>query len=104
MIPAMIVPVLTRPELLYRMIDSIDHKVAHLIVIDNGRVVADWECDTNPEVQRVSVIHMPANLGVDAVDHPVEQLGSSQHRDDHRRDHSDSSRGRHFSAYTVSAS
>lgn len=64
MIPAMVVPVLARPELLYRMIDSIDHKVEHLIVIDNGRVVADWECDTNPEVRRVSVIHMPANLGV----------------------------------------
>jgi len=63
-IPVMIVPVLTRETLLYRMIDSIDHKVEHLIVIDNGGVVNDSDCRTNDHVQRVSVIHMPANLGV----------------------------------------
>ena len=60
----MIVPILTRPELLYRMIDSIDHKVEHLIVIDNGGVINDWDCTHNENVQRVSVIDMPANLGV----------------------------------------
>lgn len=60
----MVVPILTREPLLYRMIDSIDHKVGHLIVIDNGDCVSKWECTHNENVHRVSVIHMPANLGV----------------------------------------
>ena len=64
MIPAMVVPVLTRPELLYRMLASVDAKVDHLIVIDNGGCVDDFECYDNEQIQRVSVIHMPANLGV----------------------------------------
>ena len=37
---------------------------------------------------------------VDAVDHPVQQLGASQHRHDQHRDHRDASRsarnGRHL--------
>lgn len=60
----MVVPVLTRPELLYRMLASVDAKVDHLIVIDNGGCVDDLECYDNEQIQRVSVIHMPANLGV----------------------------------------
>lgn len=64
MIPVLIVPILARETLLYRLIDSIDHKVEHLIVIDNGNCVTKWDCCTNDHVQRVSVIHMPANLGV----------------------------------------
>ena len=64
MIPAMVVPVLTRPELLYRMLETVDAKVDHLIVIDNGGCVDDFECNDNEQIQRVSVIHMPANLGV----------------------------------------
>ena len=60
----MVVPVLTRPELLYRMLNSVDAKVDHLIVIDNGGCVDDLECYDNEQIQRVSVIHMPANLGV----------------------------------------
>lgn len=60
----MVVPVLTRPELLYRMLASVDAKVDHLIVIDNGGCVDDFECNDNEQIQRVSVIHMPANLGV----------------------------------------
>ena len=39
MIPAMIVPVLNRPDLLERLLASIDYPVADLLVIDNGNVV-----------------------------------------------------------------
>lgn len=60
----MIVPILARPEYLYRMIDSIDHPVDHLVIIDNGACVASWACTLNDQVRRVSVIRMPANLGV----------------------------------------
>ena len=65
MIPAMIVPVLTAPHLLYRMVDSIDFPVQHLVVIDNGRCVdpsmlRSWS-DT---IERLSLLPMPANMGV----------------------------------------
>ena len=39
MIPVMIVPILTGPQLLYRMLDSIDAPIAHLVIIDNGRAL-----------------------------------------------------------------
>lgn len=39
MIPVLIVPVLARPELLYRMLSSIDYPVEQLVIIDNGDVV-----------------------------------------------------------------
>lgn len=61
----MIVPVLTRPELLYRMLGTIDEKVDHLVVVDNGGCVDDAQVDLSSGcVTRVSVIHLPANLGV----------------------------------------
>ena len=62
MIPAMIVPLLTRPELLDRLVASIDFPVADLVIIDNGR------CITTPPsssmVCRTHIVTMPANLGV----------------------------------------
>ena len=64
MIPALIVPILTGPQLLYRMLDSIDTPVAHLVIIDNGSALntsTGWPVE---HVQRTSVIKMPANLGV----------------------------------------
>ena len=64
MIPVMIVPVLTRPELLYRMLDSIDHAVNTLIIIDNGGCVTDFHALSGGRCDDVRVIHMPANLGV----------------------------------------
>lgn len=64
MIEAMVVPVLANEGLLYRMIASIDHPVQHLVVIDNGDCVSNWECTNNPLVDKVSVLHLPANLGV----------------------------------------
>lgn len=68
MIPALVVPVLARPELLYGMLATIDHSVDHLIVIDNGDCVDDEMVAASAGhgvlTERVSVIHMPANLGV----------------------------------------
>ena len=63
MIPMMVVPTLTRHDLLVRMLESVDHPVGHLVVIDNsgrGFVAKDgpWE--------RMTVLPMPANLGVAA--------------------------------------
>ena len=62
MIPVMIVPILAGPEILSNMLDTIDHKVQHLLLIDNGDCVDDlpW----NEHILRTSVIKMPANLGV----------------------------------------
>jgi GT2 family glycosyltransferase len=64
MIPVMIVPILTGPQLLYRMLNSIDTPIAHLVIIDNGQALntsTGWPVE---HVQRTSVIKMPANLGV----------------------------------------
>ncbi len=62
MIPALIVPVLTRPELLYRMLESIDYPVGDVLVIDNGHCV-DPDLG-HPLVERLHVLRMPSNLGV----------------------------------------
>jgi len=65
MIPVLIVPILTGPELLVRMLGSIDVEIGHLVIIDNGNAVGDevhraaFDC-----AERMSVIRMPANLGV----------------------------------------
>jgi len=63
MIPLLVVPTLTRHDLLVRMLESVDDAVGQLIVIDNsGRGVelpdGPWE--------RWDVLPMPANLGVAA--------------------------------------
>lgn len=58
----LIVPVLNRYDLLCRMLDSIDYPIDHLLVIDNGRGMPEIEL---PEmVQEMTVLSMPANLGV----------------------------------------
>lgn len=62
MIPVLIVPVLTRPELLERMLESVTHPVGTLLVIDNGQVVTRTERPSWAE--RMHVLHMPTNLGV----------------------------------------
>lgn len=64
MIDAMIVPILTRVDLLYRMIDSIDHDIEHLVVIDNGRCVDPKQVSWKKHIKRFSLLPMPANLGV----------------------------------------
>lgn len=64
MIPAVIVPVLTRPDLLHRMLASIDYPVRDLVIIDNGRCIDVWP--DVPQAERVHVLSMPTNLGVPA--------------------------------------
>ena len=67
MIPVLIVPVLNRPDLLHRMIASIDHPVGDLVVIDNGRCTATVDhWPTNRYAQRIHRLAMPSNLGVPA--------------------------------------
>ena len=64
MIPCMIVPILKGPDILRRMLDTIDYPIAKLIIIDNGdalRESAGWPVE---HVQSTKVIKMPANLGV----------------------------------------
>jgi len=63
MIPLLVVPTLTRHDLLARMLETVDAAVGRLIVIDNsGRGV---EIPDGPWEQ-ADVFAMPANLGVAA--------------------------------------
>lgn len=63
MIPVMIVAVLARPELLHRMLASIDHPVGTLVVIDNGHCLPDG-IERNELISSAYVLRMPSNLGV----------------------------------------
>ena len=63
MIPVMIVPILTRPELLDRMLDSVDYEVETLIVIDNGHCLPG-DFAPRPWAQNAYLLRMPSNLGV----------------------------------------
>ena len=63
MIPALIVPILAKPELLYDMVASIDYKVDHLLIIDNGQCVDRERVETCRAIQ-ITVLDMPNNLGV----------------------------------------
>lgn len=63
MIPALIVPVLNRPDLLRRLLHSIDYPVADLLIIDNGHCLDQAPTDL-PTVERTHVLPMPSNLGV----------------------------------------
>jgi GT2 family glycosyltransferase len=60
----MIVPILRGPEILYRMLATIDYPVKKLIIIDNGDALntsTGWPVE---HVQSTKVIKMPANFGV----------------------------------------
>lgn len=63
MIPFLGVAVLNRPDLLHRMLASIDHPVKHLVIVDNGRCLPLGQ-QVVQNVQHTDVIRMPANLGV----------------------------------------
>lgn len=64
MLDNLIVPVLTRYDLLRRLLDSITYPVDHLLIIDNG---GKWDVDmTHPYCDVVTVLRMPSNLGVAA--------------------------------------
>ena len=61
MIENLIVPVLNRYDMLQRMLDSVDVPVEHLLIIDNG---PGSELTFNENFKKVTVLDMPANLGV----------------------------------------
>lgn len=67
MLQNLIVPVLNRYDLLWRMIGTIDHPIEDLIIVDNG---GDFETRFGkPDLQhvdRIHVIRLPSNLGVAA--------------------------------------
>lgn len=60
-IPAMIVPILARPDILDRMIETIDYPIEHLVIVDNGHCVKEV---TAKNVHNIHIITMPSNLGV----------------------------------------
>ena len=66
MIPVLIVPVLANADRLYQMLNTIDHEVRTLIVIDNGEVVSQHRLtETNRAyIGRRHLLRMPTNLGV----------------------------------------
>jgi GT2 family glycosyltransferase len=61
MIENLIVPVLNRYDLLQRMLDSVDVPVEHLLIIDNG---TGSDLTFSQNFNKVTVLDMPANLGV----------------------------------------
>lgn len=64
MIPALIVPVLNRHDLLDTMLSSINYPIENVIVVDNGKD-ANWEYwNKNPNIENLFHLQMPTNLGV----------------------------------------
>lgn len=64
MIPVMIVPVLTRFDLLDRMINSINYPVKDLIIINNGAKDYDYLPVWNQWINKIWHLKFPSNLGV----------------------------------------
>ena len=60
----MIVPVLTRYDLLDRMISSINYAIKDLVIIDNGAKTTDWSPTWNQWVSKTWHLKFPSNLGV----------------------------------------
>lgn len=63
MIPALIVPVLIRHDLLDRMIKSINYPIKDLVIIDNGPQF-NYEPTWNHWIHKTHHIKIPYNLGV----------------------------------------
>lgn len=62
MIETLIVPVLTKYELLYRMLKSIDYPIKNIVIINNGDGIIDL-----PDMSgNVHLIDLPHNIGVAA--------------------------------------
>jgi GT2 family glycosyltransferase len=62
MLSNLIVPTLTRYDLLQRMLSSIDYPVGHVLIIDNGNMIDQLKLPA--EIQELTVLTMPANMGV----------------------------------------
>jgi GT2 family glycosyltransferase len=60
----MIVPVLTRYDLLDRMIKSINYPIKDLVIVDNGAKQQDWSPTWNQWVNKIWHLKFPSNLGV----------------------------------------
>ena len=60
MIPILVVPTLTRHDLLTRMLGTVDCRVGHLVVIDNSGT--GFEMPDGPWEQ-ATVLPMPCNFG-----------------------------------------
>lgn len=65
MIPTLICPTLNQPMALRKMLNSIDHPVSRVIVIDNGGKT-EPELSDDPAFLAAAVVHLPHNLGVAA--------------------------------------
>lgn len=66
MIHALIVPILNGPEHLSAMLNSIDHPVEQVVIIDNGGVV-NWRpamTVSHDHIGDCAVIQLPSNIGV----------------------------------------
>lgn len=61
-IPVIIIPVLCHYEKLAVMLESIDYPVEHVIIVDNGGKLNNQK--KSKYIDRLSIINMPANLGV----------------------------------------
>lgn len=66
MIPTLIVPILTQPELLDKMLASLDYPIDRVIIIDNGGVVDPLLGGHRMTPYRVTVLKPGHNLGVSA--------------------------------------
>jgi GT2 family glycosyltransferase len=66
MLDNLIVPVLNRYDLLQRMLDSVDVKIKHLLVIDNGASISKSGLDLtySDKFEQVTYLPLPANQGV----------------------------------------
>lgn len=66
MIPVLGVPILNRPDLLYRMLKSIDVQVGRLVIVDNGGVVDERAVRSalNGSIHEICIINPGNNLGV----------------------------------------
>ena len=71
-IPVIGVPIVKNPEWVRRLVDSIDYPVDNVFLINNngkGEITHELDCivkeqDYNKFIKKISVVHMPANLGV----------------------------------------
>jgi GT2 family glycosyltransferase len=64
MLSNLIVPTLTRYDLLEEMVNSIDYPVGHLLIIDNGGRAGEPVRYQTDQIGRVTVLSLPSNLGV----------------------------------------
>jgi GT2 family glycosyltransferase len=63
-IPNLIVPVLNRYDLLYKMVESIDYPVDRLLIIENGGGQTLPDRYQTSYINDVDVVTLPSNLGV----------------------------------------